>query len=347
MNKSHNTIVDIKEKMQDRLCILGHHYQNDQIINHTDIQGDSLELARHISKLDAEHIVFCGVYFMAESAAILRRDDQKIHIPDTSASCPMADMAEASRVQKTLDILQSSGRKIIPLTYVNSSAAVKGVVGQYDGSVCTSANAVKMLTWAKTQGDAVLFLPDKHLARNTANTIGISKDDQIILPEGVIDGDPELFVNSKSCENKQLVIWPGFCPIHEEFLFETMAQIRADEPDAKIVVHPECDPALVAASDGHGSTTFLIQYAEKAPQGSTVYIGTEENLVNRLSKKYEKTKTIKPLARNQCEDMGKITEDKLAALLAKLDTAIPVDVPEDIKIPARLALERMLNVCSQ
>ena len=166
VNKSIETISQIREAMGDRLAILGHHYQSDAVIAHTDICGDSLELSRKINGLDAEHIVFCGVYFMAESAAILRRPNQKIHIPDVNATCPMADMAEAGRVEKTLDILQKNGRKIIPLTYVNSSAAVKAVVGRYDGSVCTSANAKVMLEWALKQGDGVLFLPDKHLARN-------------------------------------------------------------------------------------------------------------------------------------------------------------------------------------
>lgn len=346
MEKSVETIERIRKAMGDRLAILGHHYQSDSVIEHTDIRGDSLELSRKISSLDAEHIVFCGVYFMAESAAILRRPNQKIHIPDANATCPMADMAEASRVEKTLNILQKSGRKVIPLTYVNSSAAVKGVVGRFDGSVCTSANAKVMLEWALKQGDAVLFLPDKHLARNTANYLGIAEDKRIVLPEGVIEGDPELFVNPESCKDKQFIVWPGYCPIHEEFTLESIEKIRSSEPDAKIVVHPECDPEVVAASDGNGSTTFLIQYAAEAPVGSTVYIGTEENLVQRLAKQYEGEKTIKPLSVSLCEDMGKTTLENLSALLESLDEDTPVDVPEDIKAPAKLALERMLEVCS-
>lgn len=346
MTNANEIISKIRKAMGDRLAILGHHYQSDAIIAQTDIRGDSLELSRKISGLDAEHIVFCGVYFMAESAAILRKPNQKIHIPDVNASCPMADMAEAGRVEQVLNILQKDGRKVIPLTYVNSSAAVKGVVGRFDGSVCTSANAKTMLDWATKQGDAVLFLPDKHLARNTANTLSIPEETRIILPKDVIDGSPELVVNSDSYNDKQFIIWPGYCPIHEEFAMESVSRIRAEEPGAKIVVHPECDPAIVQAADGNGSTTYLIKYAEEAPRGSTIYIGTEENLVKRLAQKYEGQKVIKPLAFNQCEDMAKITLENLAGLLESIETATPVEVPDEIKKPAKLSLERMLEVCS-
>ncbi|BCS87071.1 quinolinate synthase NadA [Pseudodesulfovibrio sediminis] len=346
MENPADTIKRIKASMGDSLAILGHHYQSDEVIQFADIRGDSLELSRKIDSLDAEHIVFCGVYFMAESAATLSREGQKIHIPDTTATCPMADMAEAGRVRNVLDILQKNGRNIIPLTYVNSSAAVKGVVGEYGGSVCTSANAKTMLAWALKQGDGVLFLPDKHLARNTANALNVPEDTRIILPVDVIDGDPALHVDPALVADKSFIIWPGYCPIHEEFTLESMETIRANEPDAKIVVHPECDPALVAAADGDGSTTFLIKYAEEASEGATVYIGTEENLVNRLTALYAGKKTIKPLMAHQCEDMGKITVEKLAQKLLTLETATPVTVSDDIKEPARLALQRMLDVCA-
>ncbi|QJB57796.1 quinolinate synthase NadA [Pseudodesulfovibrio sp. zrk46] len=346
MEDSIKTITQIKKEMGDKLVILGHHYQSDDIINFTDIRGDSLELARQIGQLDAEHIVFCGVYFMAESAAILRRQNQKIHIPDTSATCPMADMAEANRVEKTLEILQKNGRKVIPLTYVNSSAAVKGVVGRYDGSVCTSANAKTMLEWALKQGDAVLFLPDKQLARNTANLLEIPKSKRLVLSEGVIEGDPELHIDPSTAEDKQLIVWPGYCPIHQDFTLDSIKTIRENEPEAKIVVHPECGQEVVKASDGNGSTTFLIKYANEAPAGSTVYIGTETNLVNRLASQHKETKVIKPLAVSLCEDMGKITVDNLAALLKDIDNSTPVDVDEEIKKTARIALERMLKVCA-
>lgn len=344
-----NSVEIIKNVRRERgktLAILGHHYQSDDVIAHTDIRGDSLELSRRISSLDAEHIVFCGVYFMAESAAILRRPGQKIHIPDTNATCPMADMAEAKRVEQALSILQENGRKVIPLTYVNSSAGVKAVVGRHEGSVCTSANAKTMLDWALKQGDAVLFLPDKHLARNTATALGLPEDDRYILPDGVIEGDPALYIDKSNTEDKRLLIWPGYCPIHEEFSLDPINEIRDNEPDAKIVVHPECAPEVVAAADGNGSTTYLIKYVDEAPEGSTIYVGTEKSLVERLAATHAGTKTVRPLAVSQCEDMAKTTVDNLANLLQNLDNATPVDVPEDVKEAAKVALERMLAVCS-
>lgn len=344
MENSVQETLDIKEAMGSRLAILGHHYQSDEIIALTDIQGDSLELSRKISDLDAEHIVFCGVFFMAESAAILRRPGQKIHIPDTTATCPMADMAEAGRVGATLNILQADGRKVIPLTYVNSSAAVKAVVGSHGGSVCTSANARTMLQWAMDRGDAVLFLPDKHLAMNTANALGIPEAERIILPQGVIDGDPRLFVDPGATGDKRLIVWPGYCPIHEEFTLHTIAELRTKDPAIRIVVHPECDPAVVKAADGNGSTTYLINYATQAPADSIIYIGTEGNLVSRLAARFP-DKTIKPLSLSLCDDMGKITTDKLAALLRNIESAQPVEVADEIREPARLALERMLEAC--
>ncbi|WP_285904981.1 quinolinate synthase NadA [Pseudodesulfovibrio pelocollis] len=345
MENSVRDILAIKEAMGSRLAILGHHYQSDAVIALTDIQGDSLELARRIGDLDAEHIVFCGVFFMAESAAILRRPGQKIHIPDTNATCPMADMADAGRVEAALNILQADGRTIIPLTYVNSSAAVKGVVGRFGGSVCTSANAATMLAWAMERGDGVLFLPDKHLAMNTANALNIPEGARVILPQGVIDGDPRLFIDPATVADKRLMVWPGYCPIHEKFSVQTVAELRTRNPDIKIVVHPECDPAVVQAADGSGSTTYLINYVTEAPAGSIISIGTEINLVSRLAKRFP-DKTIKPLSLSQCDDMAKITTDNLAALLRGIETATPVEVDETIKTPARLALQRMLDACA-
>lgn len=346
MENSVEKIERIRQAMGDRLAILGHHYQSDDVIAHTDIRGDSLELSRRIADLEAEHIVFCGVYFMAESAAILRRPNQKIHIPTLDATCPMADMAEAGRVEQTLNILQQNGRKVVPLTYVNSSAAVKAVVGRFGGSVCTSANAKTMLKWALEQGDAVLFLPDKHLARNTANFLSIPEKQRLVLPEDVIDGDPTLHVDPIRTDDKQFIVWPGYCPIHEEFTLDQIKAIRSADPEAKVVVHPECDPSVVQAADGDGSTTFLIKYAAEAPKGSTVYIGTEKSLVERLAAQYEGEKTIKHLAVSLCEDMAKVTVDNLATLLENIENATPVDVTDAVRDPSKLALERMLAVCS-
>jgi quinolinate synthase len=243
-------------------------------------------------------------------------------------------------------MLQISGGKIYPLTFVNSSAAVNGVVGEFDGSVCTSANARVMLEWALKQGDAVLFLPDQHLGNNTANSLGIPKEKRVLLPKDVIDGRPGLSVDPTAAENKQLILWPGYCPIHDKFTMDSVRAIRQNDPEAKIVVHPECDPAIVNAADGNGSTTYLIKYADEAPEGSTIYIGTETNLVKRLANLYQGQKTIKPLRTALCEDMGKITVEKLARTLETLESTTPVTVQNNIREPAKLALERMLAACS-
>jgi quinolinate synthase len=334
---THFEIIEAKRKELAReLAILGHHYQSDAVLAHVDHVGDSLELARKIGTLDARHIVFCGVWFMAESAAILSRPGQSVHIPDTKASCAMADMATAMNVKKVLKHLRSGGRKVIPLTYVNSSAGVKGVVGEFGGSVCTSANAPTMLRWAMEQGDGVLFLPDMHLGNNTAEQLGIPRSKRALVDTAFPKPDP----------NVDLFLWPGFCPVHDMYVVGDIEAARKADPEAKVVVHPESPPAVVQAADGAGSTSYLIDYVAKAPEGAVIYVGTELNLVQRLADKYQGVKTIKHLDTGYCEDMAMITEEKLAALLTRLDTALPVQCSEIVAAPARLALERMLKVCS-
>ncbi len=326
-----------RQKFGSRLAILAHHYQCDEVIKHADHVGDSLELARKIGQLDAEHIVFCGVWFMAESAAMLKREGQKIHTPEPAASCAMADMAQAMSVKKVLKVLRSGGRNIIPLTYVNSSAGVKAVVGEFGGSVCTSANAVVMLEWAIKQGDGVLFLPDMHLAHNMANTLNIPQNKRCLI---------DITAPENSPGKAALYIWPGYCPVHDMYLDSDVEQARKNDPDALIVVHPESPPSVVNNVDASGSTSFIIKFVADAPDDSTTYVGTEMNLVARLAKQYAGIKTVKHLDLSYCEDMAKVTQEKLAGLLARLDNAVPVETTEVIAAPARLALERMLEVCS-
>ncbi|MBU1611848.1 MAG: quinolinate synthase NadA [Proteobacteria bacterium] len=329
-------IVSRKQEFGSRLAILGHHYQSDSIINYVDHVGDSLELARTIGQLDAEHIVFCGVWFMAESAAILKREGQKIHTPEPNATCTMAEMAQAMTVRKVLKILRGTGRNIIPLTYVNSTAGVKAVVGEMGGAVCTSANARTMLSWAMDQGDGVLFLPDKHLAYNTGSAIGIPVAKRILVD----------IVNPTDDDDATLFMWPGYCPVHDMYIDADVARARRDDPDALIVVHPECPASVVEAVDANGSTAFIIDYVAEAPDGTTIYVGTESNLVNRLAKEYAGRKTIKHLDAGYCEDMAKVTVEKLGDLLSRLETAVPVETEQSIVIPARLALQRMLDACA-
>lgn len=335
-------IAEQKQKYGKRLAILGHHYQSDAIIRHTDLKGDSLELARQVESLDAEHIVFCGVHFMAESAAIVCRDDQKVYIPDASAGCVMANMAPAWLVDRILSrMIEESGRKIIPLAYVNTPAAVKTVCGKHGGSVCTSANAEKMLSWALEQGDSVLFLPDRNLALNTADKLRISADKRLLL-DIRNKGDR---IDIPSILDKQLLIWPGLCAIHQRFKLAQIEKFRNEYPGCKVVVHPECPPELVHASDGNGSTSYLIKYVENQPDGATIVIGTETNLVNRLKDMFPE-KNIIPLGTSLCSNMAKITEEKLADLLQNLETAPVESVSEEIREPAKIALERMLQVCA-
>lgn len=334
-----NEITRIKTKLGDELCILAHHYQSDDIVRHADILGDSLELARRIDGLKAKYIVFCGVHFMAETAAILALPGQDVHTPDPGASCVMAEMAPAPLAEEVLLRLKADGARIIPLTYVNSSAAVKALCGRHGGSVCTSANASAMLRWAFDQGDGVLFLPDANLGKNTANILGL--DESQITRLDVRGGGKHVRPAKAS---QHLYLWPGLCAIHAKFRTSQIEQIRQAHPDARILVHPECSPVVVDLADGAGSTSFLIQEAKAAPAGSTLYIGTEWNLVNRLQATHP-DKTIRPLRTALCSHMGKITEEKLLHTLKNLEQTPPVRVDENIAAPARLALERMLAAC--
>lgn len=332
-------ITSIKNDLGQRLCIMAHHYQADEVVRHADILGDSLELARRLDGLQAEHIVFCGVHFMAETAAILARPGQKVHIPDRGASCVMADMVPADLADMVITRLMSQGAKIIPLTYVNSSAAVKAVCGRHGGSVCTSANAATMLKWAMAQGDGVLFLPDANLGQNTARQLGI--DPAAILRLN-IRGQGAFIDPADSAHS--LYLWPGLCAVHAKFKPRQIEQARTDHPQARVLVHPECHPDVVAMADGAGSTSYLIKQVEAAPAGSVMYVGTEWNLVNRL--RHQCTdKDIRPLYTALCSNMCKITEPGLTACLNRLDQADPEHVDEDIAVHARVALERMLDAC--
>ena len=335
-------IQALKRHWGRKLVILGHHYQYDEIIEHTDIAGDSLELARKIPEQQAEHIVFCGVDFMAETAAILAHDNQRVSMPDTSASCVMADMAPAPLVGHILEQLQRDGRRVIPLAYVNSSAAIKALCGEFGGSVCTSANAATMLRWALHQGDQVLFLPDQHLGINTARHIGLGEHQWHTL--NIRSRGAQL--DNRAIHNAQLLLWPGLCAVHAKFHLHNVATIRRQDPHACILVHPECHPDVVQAADGAGSTSYLIDYAARAKPGARLYIGTECNLVFRLQRQYQDTLSIAPLRISACSNMGKTTATKLENVLQSLPHASVMLVDPKIQSPALLALQRMLETCA-
>ena len=333
-------ITAIRQERGSNLAILAHHYQCDDVVGHADILGDSLELSRKIAALDARDIMFCGVFFMAETAAMLAAPGQRIHIPVREAACVMSEMAPAPLLSTVLARLREAGRDVLPLTYVNSSAAIKAVVGACGGAVCTSANAPKMLRWAIDQGRGVLFLPDKMLGQNTCNTLGVPDAARHILD--IRAGGTRL--DLEAAGKAEVLFWPGQCVIHARFKAADIAALRAKSPGVRVVVHPECSPETVAAADAAGSTSFIIKYVAEAPAGADIVIGTEINLVNRLANQYQGQKTIRPLCRSACSNMAKGTEANLLAALEALDTAEPVTVPEDVRAPATAAVVRMLEV---
>ncbi|WP_346664556.1 quinolinate synthase NadA [uncultured Mailhella sp.] len=337
-------IEELRKRFGDDLVILGHHYQSDEVVRHVDIVGDSLELARRIPDIEARNIVFCGVYFMAESACLLARPGQRVFLPDHEADCAMARMARAEDVERALERLTASGRRVVPLAYVNSSLAVKAVVGRFGGAVCTSSNAKVMLEWALRQGDAVLFLPDRNLGRNTARTLGIPAKEQCLLD---LSRDN---LDSDEARSARLLLWPGCCPIHESLMKPDMVDaFHSHFPGCRVLVHPECSPEVVERCDGAGSTAYLIKEAEKAAaegKESALCIGTEFHLVRRLMEKYADRINIIPLAQATCADMEKVTAERLLATLEGLDEGRgEVFVDEALKAPARESLVRMLEVC--
>ncbi len=342
-SKTSDMISSLRKAQGRDLVILGHHYQSDQVIRHVDLTGDSLELSRRIMGVHAKYIVFCGVYFMAESAAILAEPGQKVFIPDKTAGCTMSNMAPAGLVAQIMNKLTARGRRLIPLAYVNSSAEVKAICGKWGGSVCTSANAEVMLKWALNQGQGALFLPDKNLAVNTADRLGIKDSKRLVLDIRA----KGRHVDEKPAAGADLLIWPGLCVTHHRFKEAHVSEIRRQEPDALIVVHPESPPRVVKASNAAGSTSFIINYVRKAPLGAKIYIGTEINLVERLAKEYQDKKTVRPLFPSSCLNMAKITEQNLARTLQNLKNASPVAVPEEITDQARIALQRMLEACAE
>lgn len=339
------SIAQMRRELGQKVCIVGHHYQQDAVIAHCDITGDSLELARKVAEVDAPNIIFCGVYFMAESAALLARAGQKVFLPENDANCVMSKMTPATLLKTVLETLNQGSRKVVPLAYVNTSLAVKAVVGRFGGAVCTSANARTMLKWSLEQGDAVLFLPDKHLGRNTARQLGISPKDWHILDVRNKGADLDLV----EARRVPLILWPGCCAIHAKFKPEHITQMREEYPGCSVIVHPECDPAVVDMADGAGSTSYLIKAVQNAPEGSTIVVGTETNLVERLRSQYAAHCTVVRLRRAYCSHMAKVTEVKLFETLQALmaNTAVPVSIPAAHMAPARAALARMLEACTK
>ena len=342
-----NKIKEIREKLGDDLCIMGHHYQCDDVIMHCDIVGDSLELARKIPNISAKYIVFCGVFFMGESAALLSKEWQNVYLPEPDADCMMALMAEANRVRLVIEQLVKLGRKVLPIAYVNTNLALKSVIGEYSGTVCTSANAKTILAWAFSKYDCVLFLPDKNLGRNTAKKLGMDSTLWHILR---VNGQGLVEPRSQALDRK-LLLWPGCCAIHAKFKKDHVLKAREKYSNCKVIVHPECDPEVVDISDGNGSTSYLIEETAKLSKeykGGHIVVGTENNLVYRLAKRHGDSCYVHPLGDAFCPHMDKVNEEKLYNTLQNImdNKATAVKIDQGLSNYAKQSLERMLDVCS-
>lgn len=336
-------VRQIKGTLGNRLYIPAHHYQKDEIVQFADVTGDSLQLAQQCEKNNkAEVIVFCGVHFMAETADILTTKDQKVLLPDLRAGCSLADMADMRQTEICWDVLQETfGDTVIPLTYVNSTAAIKAFVGKNGGATVTSSNASKMITWALTQKERILFLPDQHLGRNVSYELGIPLDQMAVWNQSTNSFEFEGDIN-----DAKIILWKGHCSVHENFTVDNVKQVREENPGMCVIVHPECPYETVAAADDAGSTSYIIKTIESAPSGSKWAIGTEMNLVKRLMNEHP-DKEIISLNPNLCPcmTMNRIT---LPYLLWSLESIETEEYIHEIKVDdhtasdAVLALNRML-----
>lgn len=343
-----------KTTLGDRVVILGHFYQREEVVQHADYVGDSFQLATAAKgRTDAEAIVFCGVHFMAETADLLSRTDQAVILPNLAAGCSMADMADIDQVEECweqledvlgdLDAVDADGRvPVIPVTYMNSSAAIKGFVGRHGGIVCTSSNAQTVLEWAFERGRRVLFFPDQHLGRNTAKAMGVPLDRMPMWnPRRALGGS-----TAEQLLDSRVILWHGFCSVHRRFTVSQIEQARAEHPDVRVIVHPECPMEVVDAADEAGSTEYIRRAIDAATEPTTFAIGTEINLVRRLAAQYPQHEIfcLDPVV-CPCSTMYRIHPGYLAWVLEELvDGRTPnrITVSDDVADPARVALERML-----
>lgn len=334
----------VKEKLGSKLFIPGHHYQKDEVIQFADARGDSLKLAQlSQDNREAEHIVFCGVHFMAETADILTTENQKVYLPDMRAGCSMADMADIYQTERAWEkLMDIFGDTILPLTYVNSTAAIKAFVGKHDGATVTSSNAEKMVQWAFTEKERILFLPDQHLGRNTAYNLGVGLDEMAVW--NPITDELEF---EGPVEKVKVILWKGHCSVHENFTVANVEDVRKNHPNMKIIVHPECTREVVALSDLAGSTNYIIETIENAEEGSAWAIGTEMNLVNRIIQEHP-DKEIISLNPHMCPclTMNRIDLPHLAwslETIARGEEHNLISVDRETTELARLALDRMLE----
>jgi quinolinate synthase len=335
-----------KRQLGERVVILGHHYQRDDIVCHADFTGDSFKLAQQANtRPQADYIVFCGVHFMAESADILSAPHQQVVLPDLAAGCSMADMAGIEQVESAWEQLEELGiNSLLPITYMNSTAAIKAFCGRHKGVVCTSSNAVPLFDWALKQTEKLFFFPDEHLGRNTGVQFGIPLDQMAVW-------DPRLELGGNPPEKLQaarLILWKGFCSVHGRFQPRHVADRRAEYPGIKVLVHPECRYEVVSKADLHGSTEYIIKTINAAPAGSQWAVGTELNLVNRLAKQHpDKLVTLLAPDLCMCATMFRIAPENLLWSLENLvagQVVNHIQVDADTAQWARIALDRMLQI---
>jgi len=341
-------IAAARQKLGSSTILLGHHYQRDEVIRFADFTGDSYKLSRAATETDAQYIVFCGVHFMAESADILGCDGQQVILPDLNAGCSMADMAEISQVEACWEALEKLGLagETIPLTYMNSTAAIKAFCGERGGLVCTSSNARSAFEWAFARGKRILFLPDQHLGRNTGHAMGIPLEKMVVWDPWALQGGQ----TAAKLSSSRVLLWKGHCSVHQRFLPSHVDAVRDKYPGIQVIVHPECRWEVCQKADALGSTERLIALVEKAPAGASFAIGTEIHLVNRLAKRFaEQRKRIISLEDHGClcTTMYRISPQHLAWALENLVEGRVVNriqVRRNVKHWARVALDRMLEV---
>nr|WP_254063738.1 quinolinate synthase NadA [Granulicella sp. S190] len=341
-------IAAAREKLGTDVVLLGHHYQRDEVIRFADFTGDSYKLSKVAAETNAKYMLFCGVHFMAETADVLGRAWQQVILPDLNAGCSMADMAEIGQVEDCWDALERAGLSddLIPLTYMNSAAAIKAFCGERGGLVCTSSNARGAFEWAFARAEKILFLPDQHLGRNTASAMGIPLSEMVVWDPYQINGG----LSPDRLKAAKVILWKGHCSVHQRFLPEHVDRVRREELGMQVIVHPECRWEVCQKADDVGSTEHIIQAIERAPEGSSFAVGTEIHLVNRLAKRFA------PLGKRVitlddsgclCTTMYRISPQHLAWALENLVEGRVVNrikVDEDVKQWARVALDRMLEI---
>ncbi|MDX8409442.1 MAG: quinolinate synthase NadA [Mariprofundales bacterium] len=340
-------ITTLRAELGERVLILGHHYQREEVFRFADVSGDSLKLSQQAAATDVSNIIFCGVHFMAETADILTADGQSVMLPDPAAGCSMADMADGAQVAscwQQLSTVLDPDAVITPVTYINSTAELKAFCGDHGGVVCTSGNAERVMRWAWGEREKILFFPDRHLGENSALAMGVSEGDMVVWRPG----EPLGGNSSEALQRARLILWDGFCSVHQLFQPDHAATMRQQHPGIQVLAHPECSRAVCDASDFVGSTEMIIRHVVEAPVGSKFAIATELNLVNRLRLQHP-DKPIWFLSPMVCMCSTMFRTDPQHLLAALQDVAAGrsgnrVRVPAAVAAPARIALQRMLDL---